>query len=1363
MATIDTILNIRVEGTDSMVKLKSSIDTTTAELKKLKAEGKSTGESQDKFNAKIVTAETKLKGLRGELNKGKTELVKNAKAAGDTSKSYDAIAKQTAQLSAQARKLSDPLGKNKVQFQTLTAKINSNTASLKAMDAQMGRSNRNVGNYRAAITSVASAVGIAIIAFKTFQRVMGTFVEFQFEMAQVGAISGATASELEMLTATAKNLGATTAFTAGEVASLQKELSKLGFNPEEIEGMTAATLDLAYAFGNDIAETGQTVGVVLNSYGMEATEATRVTDVLATAFSKSALDLQKFNTAFPKVGAISSQLGFSLEGTTAILGKLSDAGLEASTAGTSLRSVFLKLADGNSSLSQKLGGSVDSIETLLPALQELYEDGTDVEEMLGLTDKRAVTAFATMVSGADDIGALTNELINSEGAAAGFAEVMRNTMRGSLDEAGSAADGFAISLFESLEPAITLLVKGITLLFTALNGLIKNFKSVALGVAAYGAVVLATSITQGTFITALLTSKTAAALYNIGVKVAAVGTNIFSAAIRANPLGLLAAGLAVGASMLFSFGQEAGESAEEMEDLTKATKEEIKVVDKLGDIRKKNSTQQVEEIAKLKALSETIKKSTLSLEEREKALEDYNKLAGTSISNLQDEKSIVDQLEQSYDNAVDAIKRMIILQSSKEQVTELIEQQLEVEERLRIAKKVAEEAETKSILTKENLAKIDKERADAGIRSSNEIIEANENLAESDKILFSQKEKDFKVTKEIYEGINDLAEITATESYSRIDNELTRSLELQRQLEDQAESEKTNAAQLTDVITKANENKKVSAEASSDAVVSAITNVNNAENEYAENLEVVSRIENENLGLADQITKVYSKQAEVLEGLNTSTNLNSFSKGKLKSEYEKLGIAVKSAEADLKKEITERENNIKSFLKTEEAKEMGVEERAKRVAEIENDSSKKITDATDKVISTKQDLKVVDDAIKKTYEEINKAIGGNVDAMDTEVKKAQDKIDLDKKQIEVLKDLEDAGAKLAHERISLALKVAKAELDLALKTAEASDQSTQAQVDNIKKLQGEIIGFQNDLDGLGSESGKSGFMTNALFGTDEDGNPITGEDFVEAVLMTMNLVMDILGEVNALQNERLNTQLQILEGNKEEEIKIFENSAEYQVLSEEQKNDRLESIQTSFDAEMLSLKIDQFEKDKKLSIAEASINAANSVMGILGGKGTGNVIADAVIKAILIAATGVTFALQVAQIKAQAPPTAELGGLINDSFFASGGMVNGKSHSQGGEMFSVGGRVVELEGGEAVINKKSTSMFKPLLSSLNEAGGGRKFADGGMVFGSDNATNDSSMIDALINQINNQQVLLVEADVTNSQRNVKNIESRISF
>jgi len=107
-------------------------------------------------------------------------------------------------------------------------------------------------------------------------------------------------------------------------------------------------------------------------------------------------------------------------------------------------------------------------------------------------------------------------------------------------------------------------------------------------------------------------------------------------------------------------------------------------------------------------------------------------------------------------------------------------------------------------------------------------------------------------------------------------------------------------------------------------------------------------------------------------------------------------------------------------------------------------------------------------------------------------------------------------------------------------------------------------------------------------------------------------------------------------------------------------------------------------------------------------------------------------------------------------------MVNGKSHAQGGEKFAVGGRVVELEGGEAVINKRSTSMFRNQLSAMNSAGGGVKFADGGLLnmpsFSQQqfNALGQNQMMGAMGGA---SKVVVVEADITSTQNSVSVIES----
>ena len=118
--------------------------------------------------------------------------------------------------------------------------------------------------------------------------------------------------------------------------------------------------------------------------------------------------------------------------------------------------------------------------------------------------------------------------------------------------------------------------------------------------------------------------------------------------------------------------------------------------------------------------------------------------------------------------------------------------------------------------------------------------------------------------------------------------------------------------------------------------------------------------------------------------------------------------------------------------------------------------------------------------------------------------------------------------------------------------------------------------------------------------------------------------------------------------------------------------------------------------------------------------------------------------------------------LIGSQKYAQGGLVDGgifkgASHSQGGIKFASGGRLMEAEGGEAIINKRSTSMFKPLLSRINSSGGGVKFADGGIL------NSMGGNFDMFGVPTASTNVVVVESDITNSQNQVSTIESNASF
>ena len=309
-------------------------------------------------------------------------------------------------------------------------------------------------------------LGLGYLAFRALTGAVGGAVrvgkEFEKEMSNVAAISGATGLQIQALEANAKELGRTTVFTASNVAQLSTSFAKLGFSADEIVKATKGTLALAAVARVDLGQAAAVAGTTLRAFGLSAGETGRVTDVMALSFSRSALDIQKFTDSMKFVAPVAKKVGFNIEGTTAIMGALANAGIDGSLAGTALRTIFLKLADTNSDLSKRLGGSVKNAEDLIPALKGLKDEGVDLTEMLGLVDKRAVTAFSILVDGTNTVGKLKDQLDNAAGSAERMAEIQLNNLAGSMTILKSATEGLGIALFENFEVDIRNAVEGIT-------------------------------------------------------------------------------------------------------------------------------------------------------------------------------------------------------------------------------------------------------------------------------------------------------------------------------------------------------------------------------------------------------------------------------------------------------------------------------------------------------------------------------------------------------------------------------------------------------------------------------------------------------------------------------------------------------------------------------------------------------------------------------------------------------------------------------------------------------------------------------------------------------------------------------------
>ncbi len=351
------------------------------------------------------------------------------------------------------------ISKEQLIIELKTKGVSLTKNQLKKLDKATGGATKSFGLMAAGVAGAT----VALYAMgKSFAAITKTGKAFEQGMANVKAVSGATASEFRELEASAKKLGASTKFTATEISGLQTSFAKLGFTATEINKVTKGTLALASAVGADLAESAAIAGSTLRGFGLDTKETGRVTDVMAKSFSSSALDMQKFSDAMTYVAPVAKLAGFSIEGTTAIMGQLANAGIDGSMAGTALRKIFLELSNESSKLSQRLGGSVSSVEELIPALQKLNKEGVSTAEMKDLVGQRAISAFSIMLSGSKDVKTLAASLKNAGGSAQKMADIQLDTLEGKMTIMKSATEGLQISLFDTFSEELKFIVEDIT-------------------------------------------------------------------------------------------------------------------------------------------------------------------------------------------------------------------------------------------------------------------------------------------------------------------------------------------------------------------------------------------------------------------------------------------------------------------------------------------------------------------------------------------------------------------------------------------------------------------------------------------------------------------------------------------------------------------------------------------------------------------------------------------------------------------------------------------------------------------------------------------------------------------------------------
>lgn len=381
--------------------------------------------------------------------------------------------------------------------------IDRNTAFLQKNSDELVRAKMNVGRYKQDIQSAASEIlkgnislknmgnlakstggllkssmGVGLTEVKIgvgsmikgmvgaqavisgIQKLIGLFksgvqsiVDFEAANSKLAAILGTTSSNIKDLTADAQRLGAATKYTASEATNLQIELAKLGFSRKEILQSTEGILKFAQATGADLPEAAALAGAALRMFDAETSETERYVSAMAVATTKSALSFSYLQTAMPIVGPVAKAFNFQIEDTLALLGKLADAGFDASMSATATRNILLNLADGSGKLAKALGGPVNTLPELVAGLKKLKEQGVDLNTTLELTDKRSVAAFNAFLTAADKIVPLREQITGVTSELNDMANTMGENVQGAIAGLSSAWEAFMLSFMNSTGPA----------------------------------------------------------------------------------------------------------------------------------------------------------------------------------------------------------------------------------------------------------------------------------------------------------------------------------------------------------------------------------------------------------------------------------------------------------------------------------------------------------------------------------------------------------------------------------------------------------------------------------------------------------------------------------------------------------------------------------------------------------------------------------------------------------------------------------------------------------------------------------------------------------------------------------------------
>ncbi|WP_418968445.1 phage tail tape measure protein [Alloscardovia omnicolens] len=428
----------------------------------------------DPKNTELVAQKQKLLAQNIEATKEKLATLKTASEQAKTSlekgelgqDKYDALQREIVETEEALKRL-----------QKEAIETNSTFQKLDAIGEGLTKAGGKIEGAGKKLMPLSLAVGgLGVAAVKTAG-------DFDAAMSQVQAVSGATGEDFLALRNKAREMGATTKFSATDGANALGYMAQAGWSTTQMLEGIDGVMNLAASSGEDLAAVSDIVVGSLTAFGLKASDAAHFADVLAAAAAASNTDVSMMGETFKYCAPVAGALGFSVEEAAEAVGLMSNAGIKSTQAGTALRTIFNSLSKDFTIAGDAIGevavkttnadGSMRSLNDILGDCRQAFSGLTESEKVHAaeqLVGKNAMSGFLALMNAApEDINTMRDALNNATGSAQEMASVMMDNLPGQIEELKSALEELAISIGDALMPVVRDIVSHIQGFIDKLN------------------------------------------------------------------------------------------------------------------------------------------------------------------------------------------------------------------------------------------------------------------------------------------------------------------------------------------------------------------------------------------------------------------------------------------------------------------------------------------------------------------------------------------------------------------------------------------------------------------------------------------------------------------------------------------------------------------------------------------------------------------------------------------------------------------------------------------------------------------------------------------------------------------------------